>query len=1609
VANLLSGNGDDGVFIFGPDSSGNLVRENLIGTTITGAAPLANNAAGVTIRGATDNTVSYNTISGNAVAGVHLEQGTAGTDVTDNLIGTDLFGSAQVGGAGPGVLIETDAAANRIRRNTISGNGGDGVLIRSGANNNTIRQNQIGTDVERVNALPNNLSGVRVESANNQIGEGDGGGNLISGNRADGVTVSGIGATGNQIVENRIGTDGGAEDALPNQGHGISLTGGAANNRVVGVNVISYNFLTGVSVTGGAGNAIQFNTITGNGRLGIDLGEDAVTFNDAGDLDGGPNNLQNYPVLLSASSDETSSSIDGYLDSEPNTTYQVDLYLNFVFDPSGHGEADSYFNSTTVTTDAAGHADFTIAQDWPIPDGTAITATATAPDGSTSEFAGNLGFGVDLTPPAIIDCDVDPRSLPSAGGSVTISAQVLDDSGVDSVTAFVTLSGGSTTQVTLEPVPDTNWYQGVFPAPTNPTTSLQTYGVKIESLDTAENRSAADCGTFTVAAFESVPPTITNCSVTPRTLPRYGGYVTFQADVTDLSGIMKVQAVVTNPDTTETRVTLTKLPTADTYQGTYLLPSNPGPNDLTYAVRFEATDNAGNVATEPCGVFTVLAPDHTGPTLANCQVVPRSLSSSGGTVTIRADITDPSGVASAFAAVTYPDSSVDQVPMTRVGTSDTFQATFTAAANPAPSALTYAVKIAAMDTELNGSATDCGTFSVGGADSTPPVIVSCQLSPTELPPTGGAVTVNAVVTDNISVRTVQGRISRPDGTVAVVDLQPGAGNSYTSIFQAPANSATSDQTYTVFVVAIDGGNNTTITRCGTFVVLAPDTQAPVISACMVQPRRLPSPGGDFTITATVTDNRSVASVVAHVAGPSGTSDVSLSLAGSTYTGVFTAPANLSAQDVNYQVTVTATDSSGNPATMDCGTVSVLKPDAEPPVLVRCDVLPRTLLAPGGAVTLRADVTDNAGVDRVEALIEIPELFSTVVTLSPQSGDTFEGTWTAPANATATPRGYHVTFRAVDTSGLEATADCGTVTVAPPDNQAPVISACQVTPRALLARGGAVTITATVTDDAAVSSVRALITVPGGNQVPVVLASQGGSNYQGAYVVSPNPGPDAQSYQVVINAQDNSGNPATADCGSFTVAVPDTTAPMLTNCTVAPRAPAAAGGSVTVTADATDNVSVQSVIAEVQGPNGITRVQLTAGGGSGYSGTFTLPANNTTAAIFYRVHLVASDPTGNQTTEDCGVVTVEAPDRNAPQFGSCSLSPSSLPFTGGAVQIQASVTDNVGVASVQARILRNGTVVGTVDLTPGSAPNFAGTFAAQPNRTDAAQEYAVELTATDAAGNITTVPCGTYTVQVDAVAPVILSCDATPRELPAAGGQVTFTATVTDAIPLDHVEAIVVRADGTTQHVELGSIGQDQFRGTWTVPANTTPEAQFFTISIIAADVAGNVNSSDCGALTVALESGGTAQLSAKQIAFGRVRFGTRVQRQFVIRNLHHGSRLSVNLSSLSVPFTFSVEGTGLGTASATSARGRQGAVAAPGTGSSFSIGPGGIVTVTVEFAPPGIRNYSDRLLVTTSDPRHREFRLKVSGVGCKNGRRGTPIGDVGGTSVRTSAATGKKR
>ena len=63
------------------------------------------------------------------------------------------------------------------------------------------------------------------------------------------------------------------------------------------------------------------------------------------------------PFLSDASSSIT---IEGTLNSTPNTNFTLEFFANAELDPSGYGEGETFLGSTDVTTDANGDASFMV-------------------------------------------------------------------------------------------------------------------------------------------------------------------------------------------------------------------------------------------------------------------------------------------------------------------------------------------------------------------------------------------------------------------------------------------------------------------------------------------------------------------------------------------------------------------------------------------------------------------------------------------------------------------------------------------------------------------------------------------------------------------------------------------------------------------------------------------------------------------------------------------------------------------------------------------------------------------------------------------------------------------------------------------------------------------------------------------------------------------------------------------------------------------------------------------------------------------------------------------------------------------------------------------------
>jgi hypothetical protein len=150
----------------------------------------------------------------------------------------------------------------------------------------------------------------------------------------------------------------------------------------------------------GSNNSIRGNSSFANGGLGIDLGADGVTANDADDADTGPNHLQNFPVLVSAVANlDGSTAISGRLLSRASSSFTIEFFANAACDPAGNGEGQQPIGLTTVMTTANGSNFFTITFTNTIPAGRFITATATDEATNTSEFSACVPVAPVAPPP----------------------------------------------------------------------------------------------------------------------------------------------------------------------------------------------------------------------------------------------------------------------------------------------------------------------------------------------------------------------------------------------------------------------------------------------------------------------------------------------------------------------------------------------------------------------------------------------------------------------------------------------------------------------------------------------------------------------------------------------------------------------------------------------------------------------------------------------------------------------------------------------------------------------------------------------------------------------------------------------------------------------------------------------------------------------------------------------------------------------------------------------------------------------------------------------------------------------------------------------------------
>jgi CSLREA domain-containing protein len=394
----------DSIALKGSSASGNTVVGNFVGTDAAGnyVSTKGLPGDGIALRsGAHHNSIGgtastgdtciertaaeRNVVSGNSFRGVALfGEGTKYNCIINNIVGLGPAGDKALPNHTHGIDVNRGSSLNQVGGtgqgmiNVVSGNMENGVEVShlSTTVGNRVVGNFIGTDVTGATGPPyalNGKSGVHLEDhvVNSEVVD-----NVIGNNADSGVWIE-QGSTGTVVRGNQIGLSLNG-NSIPNKDHGVFIVDSSSGSLIGPNNVITNNLVSGIVVRHADTdrNTITGNSIYGNRSLGIDLDPvGAVNPNDAGDVDTGPNQQLNFPVITMATPQLVAGSTCGGCRVE---VFRADR------GNGAHGQGKTFVG--LATADSGGSFVATVSG---VAEGDYVSTTATDASGNTSEFSLN--------------------------------------------------------------------------------------------------------------------------------------------------------------------------------------------------------------------------------------------------------------------------------------------------------------------------------------------------------------------------------------------------------------------------------------------------------------------------------------------------------------------------------------------------------------------------------------------------------------------------------------------------------------------------------------------------------------------------------------------------------------------------------------------------------------------------------------------------------------------------------------------------------------------------------------------------------------------------------------------------------------------------------------------------------------------------------------------------------------------------------------------------------------------------------------------------------------------------------------------------------------------
>ncbi|MBR9692478.1 DUF2341 domain-containing protein, partial [Candidatus Woesearchaeota archaeon] len=587
--------------------------------------------------------------------------------------------------------------------------------------------------------------------------------------------------------------------------------------------------------------------------------------------------------------------------------------------------------------------------------------------------------------PNVTSLNANPATV-EFGGNVNVSADVVDNTAVDTVLIEIEEPDSTKTNYTTTNTSSVHWNDTFTP------TQLGTHTFKIYANDTNGWTNNSETNTFSVQ--DTTKPSVSSLNNVPAT-GELAQFINLSADVSDTHGVQTVVIEVTFPDTSKQNYTT--LQTSGSYWNATINTTQKG----TYTFRFYANDSSGNMNSTETDTFTVV--DTTVPAVSTLNAQPDPIDVPNQ-INISTIIRDHGTIDTVIIELTEPDSTETNLTTLQIGDSF-YNQSFTTGQNGV-----HTYRIYANDTDGNMNSSETGTFEVK-SDPNSPVVIALDAVPDPVT-TYDTVNISLNATDSPSgVDIVIIEIAEPDGTKTNYSTK---NISATFWNQSIPTSQNGIHTYRIY--ANDTVRNMNGSETSTF--LATETEIPSVTALNDNPDPVEF-NNTINLNATITDNVDVHIVLIEVEFPD-TSKVNYT---TTKTGDVYWNESIDTTKLGlHTYKIYSNDTANNRNDTESSTFTVQ--DTENPnvtaVTANQSLVILSMDAPSNIINLSATITDNAYLDTILIEVTFPDTSKQNFTTE-NVGDTY---WNH--SILITLNGTH-TFRFIvnDTAGNTNVTETGT--------------------------------------------------------------------------------------------------------------------------------------------------------------------------------------------------------------------------------------------------------------------------------------------------------------------------------------------------------------------------------------------------------------------------------------------------------------------------------------------------------------------------------------------------------------------------------------------------------